>query len=144
MTLALFFVLAFMTKIHAQRPNVVIILTDDAGYADFGCVGGELQTSNIDKLADSGVKCTNAYTSGSCCSPTRAGLITGRYQNRFGHEFNLPKKPRVGDAAETLGMSVDEMTIADPMKSAGYRTGIVGKWHLGLRPEGVSPHETRV
>src|SRR5207302_8589073 len=107
------------------RPNVVILLADDLGYADVGFQGcQDVPTPHLDGLARSGVRCTNGYVSGPYCSPTRAGLLTGRYQTRFGHEFNPGAGPEVG-------LPVSETTIADRLKAAGYATGLVGKWHLG-------------
>lgn len=106
------------------EPNVLIILADDLGYGDIGVQGQkEVATPNIDSIAKNGVRFTNGYVSGTMCSPTRAGLMTGRYQTRFGHEFN-PAKP-------DDGLSTAEVTFADRMKAAGYVTGLVGKWHLG-------------
>jgi len=108
----------------ATKPNVLIILVDDLGYGDVGVQGQkEIATPNIDSLARNGIRFTNGYVSGTMCSPTRAGLMTGRYQTRFGHEFN-PVKP-------DDGLCTTEVTIADRMKAAGYITGMVGKWHLG-------------
>jgi len=104
-------------------PNIVIILADDAGYADFGFMGSDLPTPHIDRLAASGVVFTDAHISATVCSPSRAGLITGRYQQRFGHEANIPPPG--------LGMDPSEMTLGDVLKGAGYATGIIGKWHLG-------------
>ncbi len=76
-----------------RQPNIVILLADDLGYADVGFHGcQDIPTPNIDALAKSGVRCTNGYVSGPICSPTRAGLLTGRYQQRYGHEFNLQGK----------------------------------------------------
>jgi arylsulfatase A-like enzyme len=113
----------------AQRPNVVILLADDLGYADVGFQGGkDIPTPHIDALAKSGVRCTSGYVSGPYCSPTRAGLMTGRYQQRFGHEFN-PVRPGVGGSGQ--GLATTETTLADRLKGAGYATGLVGKWHLG-------------
>ena len=112
----------------ASRPNVLVIMVDDLGYADIGVHGGrEVPTPNIDALAASGVRCSSGYVSAPYCSPSRAGFLTGRYQTRFGHEFN----PHVGDEAK-LGLPLDERTIADRLRAAGYATGLVGKWHQGF------------
>ena len=109
----------------ADRPNIIIILADDAGYADFGFMGSEdIQTPQIDKLASDGIVFTDAHVSASVCSPSRAGLLTGRYQQRFGHECNL--EPDQGGAFDSR-----QVTIAEALKEQGYRTGIIGKWHLG-------------
>jgi len=114
-------------RAHARQPNIVILLADDLGYADLGFQGcQDIPTPNIDRLAAGGTRCTNGYVSGPYCSPTRAGLLTGRYQQRFGHEFNP------GEAG--AGMPVEETTMADRLKKAGYATGLVGKWHLGGNP----------
>lgn len=110
-----------------KNPNILIIVGDDMGYADMGFHGcKDIPTPNLDALAASGVRFTNGYVSGPYCSPTRAGLLTGRYQQRFGHEFNPDGKH---------GLSLAETTIANRLKSAGYATGLVGKWHLGGSPE---------
>jgi arylsulfatase A-like enzyme len=111
----------------SPRPNILFIVGDDMGYADVGFHGcKDIPTPNLDALAASGVRFTNGYVSGPYCSPTRAGLMTGRYQTRFGHEFNPG-----GDS----GLPLTERTIADRLKAAGYVTGLVGKWHLGAQPE---------
>lgn len=115
-----------------RRPNVIVIISDDMGYADVGCYGGtDIPTPGIDRIAAKGVRFTNGYVSCPVCSPTRAGLITGRYQNRFGHEDNTKPPPPEGPDP-IRGLPVTEITIADVMKSAGYATGMIGKWHLGL------------
>ena len=112
----------------ATKPNIVFIVGDDMGYADEGFHGcQDIPTPNLDALAKAAVRCTNGYVSGPYCSPTRAGLMTGRYQTRFGHEFNA------GGAG--TGLPVSETMIAARLKSAGYATGLVGKWHLGSEPQ---------
>lgn len=111
----------------ASPPNILFIVGDDMGYADVGFNGSkEIPTPNLDALAASGVRFTSGYVSGPYCSPTRAGLLTGRHQSRFGHEFN----PAGGH-----GLPLTETTIANRLKAAGYATGLVGKWHLGAAPE---------
>ncbi len=110
-----------------KKPNVIVIVGDDMGYADVGFHGcKDIPTPHLDALAKSGVRFTNGYVSGPYCSPTRAGLLTGRYQTRFGHEFNPG-----GVQATKAGLPLTESTIADRMKAAGYRTALIGKWHLG-------------
>jgi arylsulfatase A-like enzyme len=115
----------------AGQPNVLVIVADDLGYGDLGIHGGkDVPTPNLDALATSGVRCTNGYVSSPYCSPSRAGFLTGRCQTRFGHEFN----PHVGEETK-LGLPLDQRTIADHLKSAGYSTGLIGKWHQGFSPE---------
>src|SRR5688572_6918571 len=121
-------VAAAETSTNPSRPNILFIVGDDMGYADLGFHGcKDIPTPNLDALAAAGVRFTSGYVSGPYCSPTRAGLLTGRYQSRFGHEFN-PDGP--GN-----GMPLTETTVADRLKTAGYTTGLVGKWHLGAQPE---------
>jgi arylsulfatase A-like enzyme len=116
------------TSAQPQRPpNIVVIVADDMGYADIGAHGSrDMLTPNIDALARDGVRFTDAYVSGPYCSPTRAGFLTGRYPQRFGHEFNL------APVHAEFGLPLEETTIADRLKTAGYRTAIFGKWHLGM------------
>ncbi len=141
------------------KPNILVIVGDDMGYADIGVHGcRDIPTPQIDALAAAGVNCTNGYVSCPYCAPTRAGLLTGRYQTRFGFEFN-PSGPKNGgkaaarkqknpkaDADEEAhegndlpGLPLSETTIAQRMKAAGYETGWVGKWHLGSAPQFI-PH----
>lgn len=118
----------------AGKPNVVLLVADDLGYGDLGFQGGkDIPTPHLDALARGGVRCTNGYVSGPYCSPTRAGLLTGRYQQRFGHEFNPGGAG--GGAAKDHGLPVTETTLANRFKAAGYATGLVGKWHLGSAPK---------
>lgn len=110
------------------KPNILFIVGDDMGYSDVAFQGcKDIPTPNLDKLAASGVRFTSGYVSAPYCSPTRAGLLTGRYQEKFGHEFN-PSSPGTG-------LPVTERTIADRLKAVGYHTGLVGKWHEGSEPK---------
>lgn len=109
------------------KPNFLIILSDDVGWAEYGFQGGkDIPTPNIDSIAQAGVRFPQGYVSGPYCSPTRAGLMTGRYQTRFGHEFN--------SVAQQTGLALTERTMADRLHDLGYATCAVGKWHLGRRP----------
>lgn len=109
------------TQQKAKQPNIIVILTDDMGYADLGIQGYEkdVKTPHLDSLARQGVRFTNGYVTAPQCAPSRAGLLTGRYQQRFGLE-EIPDCP----------LSLKEVTLADRLKKVGYRTGMVGKWHL--------------
>lgn len=123
--------------LHAQvktavKPNVIVIISDDAGYVDFGCYGGrQIPTPNIDAIAKQGVRFTDAYVSASVCAPSRAGILTGRYQQRFGFEHNTSKILAKGYQKTDVGMDPSEKTIADEMRANGYRTIAIGKWHQG-------------
>ncbi len=108
------------------KPNIVILLADDLGYADLGCQGStEVRTPQIDSIAANGVRFTAGYVSAPQCCPSRAGLMTGRYQNRFGFEANWSAP------SPEVGLPRTEHTMAERFRAAGYFTGIVGKWHLG-------------
>jgi arylsulfatase A-like enzyme len=116
-----------------RKPNLIVFLSDDVGYGEYGFQGNpEISTPHIDAIAKNGVRFTQGYVSGPYCSPTRAGLMTGRYQTRFGHEFNAggPMGTQGG-----FGLPTEEKTIADRLKALGYATACVGKWHLGGGPK---------
>lgn len=114
----------------APRPDVIVILADDLGYGDPSITpGGRIPTPHLERLAAEGVRCETGYSSAPVCAPSRAGLMTGRYQQRFGFEYN--NGPAERDLSQGLGLDVGERTIADLLRRAGYRTGAVGKWHLG-------------
>ena len=133
------FLLAF--PLSAQKPNMIVIISDDAGYADWGFMGDYIQTlnpgqpkstiptPNLDALRQRGTLVTNAYTA-AVCSPSRAAIVTGSYQQRIGYEYNINNLMGANDVD---GLSPDTITIFDRMKSEGYTTGVVGKWHLGAR-----------
>jgi arylsulfatase A-like enzyme len=127
-------VLLVVCTAHAAetRPNILLIVADDLGYNDVGFQGcRDIPTPNLDRLAASGVRCTNGYVSYPVCSPSRAGFLTGRYQQRFGHEFN----PKWDPASTTHGLPLTQTTIADALRGADYTTGMVGKWHQGAHPQ---------
>lgn len=117
------------------KPNVIVVLVDDLGYADVSFNGSQdISTPNIDRIAQNGVKFTSGYVSYAVCGPSRAGLITGRYQDRFGFGRN----PLFAPKDITQGLPLSEQTIAEVLKPAGYKNVALGKWHLGshekLRP----------
>jgi len=117
-----------------RKPNVVLIFADDLGYCDVGLYGCKnIPTPNIDSIFRDGTAFTNGYVTAALCSPSRAGLMTGCYQQRFGFEFNTG--PLMRDWRQDLGLPANEITLADTMKKAGYATGMVGKWHLGMQAQ---------
>ncbi|MBI2843257.1 MAG: sulfatase-like hydrolase/transferase [Armatimonadetes bacterium] len=121
-----------------RKPNVIVFFTDDQGYGDSGCYGcRDIPTPNIDSIARNGVKFTDGYVSAPICGPSRAGLLTGRYQQRFGHEFNFSPRTWYGTGVidANRGLPLEEITIADALKAAGYATGVISKWHLGMAPK---------
>ncbi|QDU29898.1 Arylsulfatase [Anatilimnocola aggregata] len=112
----------------ADKPNILIFYADDLGYGELGCQGNsEIPTPHIDSIAKSGLRFTQGYVAATYCSPSRAGLMTGRYPTRFGHEFN--------SSHNAVGLAAKETTIADRLKAVGYATAAIGKWHLGHQPE---------
>ncbi|WP_235951537.1 sulfatase-like hydrolase/transferase [Crateriforma spongiae] len=117
------------------KPNIILLFSDDAGYADFGFHDSVvMQTPNLDRLAESGTRLTQFYVSASVCGPSRAGLMTGRYQQRFGfEENNVPPvmSPSSQQLDAEMGMPTTIPTLGQVLQQQGYRTGIFGKWHLG-------------
>ncbi len=112
------------------RPNILLIVADDMGYGDLSCYGSrQIETPHLDALSAGGVRCTAGYVSASVCAPSRAGLITGRSGSRFGFEHNLSQPDFL--RPEFAGVPLDEPLISDRLKALGYRTGLIGKWHLG-------------
>jgi arylsulfatase A-like enzyme len=141
-SLLILLLLASATGAGAQRsstltrPNVVVILMDDMGYGDIGSYGvKDAATPNLDRLAREGVRLTDAYANASNCSPTRAGFITGQYQQRYRIEWPLGAVP--GDSAR--GLAVTGASLPALLKNNGYATGLIGKWHLGFKPD-VGPN----
>jgi len=120
-------------NLEAQKPNVIVIISDDAGYADWGFQGSAvMETPNLDQLASEGTFFSHAYVTNSVCAPSRAGLLTGRYQNRFGFEYNIVTYHAApGHTLEEVGLDPAERTIGNYMQDLGYKTAVIGKWHQG-------------
>lgn len=117
-----------LAQSKAPRPNVIFIVADDLGYGEPGCYGGKIPTPNIDALAAHGARFTNGYVTTPFCAPSRAALMTGRYGTRYGFEF-MPLGAQ--NKEDGIGLSLEEHTIAEQLRDAGYATSLVGKWHLG-------------
>ncbi|WP_430814941.1 sulfatase-like hydrolase/transferase [Carboxylicivirga sp. RSCT41] len=114
-----------------KQPNLVVIMTDDMGYADVGFNGcTDIPTPHIDKIADQGVRFTQGYVTFPVCGPSRAGFLTGRYQDRFGFTTN----PSIDPENPVSGLPVEEETMAQVLRKANYKSAIVGKWHMGTHP----------
>jgi arylsulfatase A len=127
LSLGLLFAVTASAQPATTMPNIVFIMTDDVGYGDIGSYGApDIRTPNIDQLARDGIKFTDFYSNGATCTPTRAGFITGRYQQRYGLEIPLPSPP-----AEGRGLPANGHSLPQLLKNAGYSTGLIGKWHLG-------------
>ena len=114
-----------------KRPNLVVVMADDMGYGDASCYGNKaFQTPHLDRLAAEGLLFTDFHSSGSVCSPTRAGLLTGRYQQRAGIPGVINADPK---ANRHHGLMPLEVTFAELLRAEGYRTAVFGKWHLGYQ-----------
>lgn len=139
--MSLFFVLSY--QLVAAAPNIVLIVSDDQGYPDLGCIGSKpIQTPHLDRLAAEGVRATNFYVTWPACTPSRSGFLTGRYPQRnglydmvrndmvnYGHRFT--EEEYAVSPEMTLGLDPKELTIGDMLKPAGYVNGVVGKWDMG-------------
>ena len=120
---------------ETDRPNIVLMVADDLGYGDVGFNGSvQIGTPHLDRLAREGVVFTEGYVSAPVCSPSRAGFLTGRNQPRFGYDNNLAEN-QPGFDPEYAGLPTTERTIADRLNPLGYVSGLIGKWHLGTRPQ---------
>ena len=114
------------------KPNVVVIFTDDLGWTDLGCYGSKFyETPHIDRLANQGTLFRNAYAACNVCSPTRAALMTGKYPQRVGFTDWLNPDRRSGPNSAATALPASEVTIGEAFQQGGYRTGYIGKWHLG-------------
>jgi arylsulfatase A-like enzyme len=128
-----------VSKLSAGPPNIVLILADDLGYGSVGCYGNEVvRTPHLDRLAANGIRCTDFHSNGPMCTPTRAALMTGGYQQRCAwvddEELSPVFREQRGENMKqrwAWGISLDELTIAELLKKGGYVTGLFGKWHLG-------------
>lgn len=132
--------LSFAVQTPLEKPNVVVILVDDMGFSDIGCYGGEIETPNIDRLAANGLRFTQFYNCGRCC-PTRASLMTGLHPHQvgIGHMTEPPERTLGFEGPYQGYLNEQCMTMAELLKSAGYRTFMSGKWHLGFHRESTHP-----
>jgi arylsulfatase A-like enzyme len=115
-----------------KGPNIVVIVADDLGHGDIASYGGDVPTPRIDSIAQGGVRFTAGYVTAPVCNPSRAGLMSGRYQQRWGQEFNY--QTATPDGAPRSSLPQVERTLGSAMKAQGYTTGAIGKWHLGMQP----------
>lgn len=128
--------LSWAADAETQRPNIIIILVDDMGYSDIGCYGGEIETPHLDGLAAGGLRMTQFYNSGRCC-PTRASLMTGRHPHQvgIGHMTEPPERTLGFEGVYQGNLNDECVTVAQVLRSAGYRTFMTGKWHLGYHSQ---------
>ncbi|MCL1046013.1 sulfatase-like hydrolase/transferase [Shewanella electrodiphila] len=124
--------ISFHTNANVEKTNIVVILADDLGYGDVGFTGStQIKTPNLDNLAKNGIIFKNGYVTHPYCGPSRAGLLTGRYQARFGMENNVSYAPN----DKYMGLTLSEKTFPQRLQSVGYTTAVIGKWHLGGAPQ---------
>src|SRR5687767_10730069 len=133
----LFYIVLSAASSHAatpRPPNIIIIMADDMGYTDLSCYGNDrYQTPHLDRLAREGLRFTDFHSNGAVCSPTRAALLTGRYQQRSGVDEVVFADPARGNR-DDHGLQPTEITFAKLLQAAGHRTALTGKWHLGYAP----------
>lgn len=136
MNVCLTLLLSCLCLLAQKQPNILLILADDMGYGDLGCTGSTtIKTPHLDALAQNGILCTQGYVPSSVCSPSRAGILTGRDPRRFGYEGNLNKGgDQYATRHELQGLPTSEHTLADHLKATEYRTALIGKWHQGHLP----------
>ncbi|MGJ8653752.1 MAG: sulfatase family protein [Opitutaceae bacterium] len=130
--------LSLVSSTHAERtkkPNIILIFADDLGYGDLGCYGAPVKTPELDRLAAEGLRSTDCLVGANVCGPSRAALMTGRYPMRAGHPISRHPTEKYAK----YGIAAEEVTMAEQLKSAGYTTKMVGKWHLGFHVEGSHP-----
>jgi arylsulfatase A-like enzyme len=135
-SLSLFLIFGLIGAEAAElaKPNIVVIFADDLGYGDLGCYGAKYPTPALDQMAAEGFRSTDMISAANVCTPSRAALLTGRYPSRAG----LPTY-RIRGKTGHYGLHPDEITIAELLKTAGYRSLAVGKWHIGFLMEGAHP-----
>ena len=133
--LLIFLISTTISSCAQEKPNIIFLFADDAGYEDFGFQGSDVMiTPHLDKMAKDGVKFTQGYVTDATCGPSRAGLITGKYQQKFGYqEINVPNYMSENSKflGDDMGLPLDQKTIADYLKKLGYTNAVYGKWHLG-------------
>ncbi len=133
------FVLLLSSLARSEPPNLIVIMVDDMGYEGVSCFGNPyFKTPEIDRLAAEGMRLTDFHSSGTVCSPTRAGLLTGRYQQRAGIEAVI--HPASDHPEHLKGLQLSETTFAEALKEAGYATGLIGKWHQGYTENSADYH----
>ena len=134
--IVLAYALSIATASAADKPNIVLLFADDAGYGDFGFHDSQhFMTPNLDKLAQSGVRLSQFYVTGATCGPSRAGMLSGIYQQRFGYEeINVPgiMSPHSKLLGDEMGLPTDLKTMGNYLQDLGYRTAVFGKWHMGV------------
>lgn len=142
MSFVLIALLSFCPPVYSEgeAPNILLIVADDMGYGDLSSYGSlQIATPNLDRLANGGVRCSAGYVTSSVCAPSRAGFLTGRSGSRFGFEHNLSRPSHIKD--EFAAIPLDEPLLSERLQELGYRTGLVGKWHLGESVPGHHPLE---